>query len=565
MSAPEVAKRAGRIGERLVARGCLTDAQLQLALKEQRRTGGRLGEIISLLGFATESEIASALASQAGVEEVSLSRLNVSPVALALLDESFCREYALVPIDAGSRSIRVAMANSFDIVAVDLVAQKTGRSVDVVAATESDVAEAIDRLYGDEAGRSVEELVAKALAGAASESDPVGGVDAQPIVQLANAILRDAVRADATDIHIEPDARVVRTRLRVDGLLVSALTLPKALQSPIVARLKLMARLDISETRLPQDGKIETQIDRRTIGMRVSTLPTIHGENVVVRILDKSRVVLGLTDIGFSKPALVAFTKAIRRPSGIILVTGPTGSGKTTTLYAALNELNAITSKIATLEDPVEYELPVIRQSQVNVQAGLTFSKGLRSLLRQDPDIVLVGEMRDAETAEVALRAAMTGHLVLSTLHTNTAIGAVHRLENMGIEPYLLASTLVASVAQRLVRRLCPSCRRPDDRPEPAHCEVLGLPKETWAQLWTAPGCDACSGTGYVGRRAIAEVMTVTPAVAKGIAKGGDMSVLKGAALAGGMVPIAEEARQLALSGESSVAEIMRHIWDLDH
>ncbi|MBN1827239.1 MAG: type II/IV secretion system protein [Candidatus Eisenbacteria bacterium] len=560
------AKGGGRLGERLVERGCISEAQLSLALKEQERTGGRIGEILVALGFTTEQEITSSLANQAGLEQVQLSEFEPNKEALALLDESFCRERSLLPLDVDANLFRVAMANSFDVLTVDEVSQLTGRAVEALAAPESEVLAALDRAFGVDVRKSLDALVEEAAkASRSSRHQEIHGiVSEQPVVRLVDAIIREAVRRGATDVHVEPEVRIVRTRNRIDGVLVSAITLPLELRTAVTARIKLLADLDIAETRLPQDGKITAEVDRRQIMIRVSTLPTIHGENVVMRLLDKSKVVVGLEDLGFADQNLGAFSSAIQRASGIILVTGPTGSGKTTTLYAALKAINTMDRKIATLEDPVEYELPVVRQSQVNVQAGFTFAKGLRALLRQDPDVILVGEMRDAETVETALRAAMTGHLVLSTLHTNSAIGAIARLLDMGVEPFLLGSTLVAVVAQRLVRRLCVDCREPDPAPDPILLSALGLSEGEATALYRARGCKRCGGTGYRGRRAVAEVLTVTPAVGHALVAGGAAEAIGAAARREGMVSMLDEARRMVISGETSVAEALRHTWDND-
>ncbi|MFH1679763.1 MAG: GspE/PulE family protein [Candidatus Eisenbacteria bacterium] len=562
-----VAKRgAKKLGEQLVERGCITEDQLSLALKQQERTGGRLGEILIALGFTTEQEITSSLAAQAGVEQTDLSHCDVSEDVLALLDERFCRERTILPLSADESVLRLVMADTVDVLTVDEVSQATGRAVEVLAAPESAILEALDRAFGLGNRGSLEGLIAEAVAASrASRAEGVHGMAGeQPVVRLVDGILREAVRAGSTDVHVEPEERVLRTRNRIDGVLVPSITLPKGLQAAIAARVKLLADLDISETRLPQDGKFTADVDRRRLSVRVSTLPTIHGENVVMRILDKSKVVVGIEDLGFSEGNLRAFSAAIARTSGIILVTGPTGSGKTTTLYAALKAINTMDRKIATLEDPVEYELPVIRQSQVHAQAGFTFAKGLRSLLRQDPDVILVGEMRDSETVETALRAAMTGHLVLSTLHTNSAVGALARLLDMGVEPFLLGSTLVAVMAQRLMRKLCADCRRPDEKPDPAECGILGIEAAHGGILNRPVGCTRCNGTGYRGRRAVTEILTVSPAVAREIAARAGAERIAGLAKREGMTSMLEEARRIVLSGETSVREALRHTWDTD-
>ncbi|MBD3236010.1 MAG: hypothetical protein GF330_04855, partial [Candidatus Eisenbacteria bacterium] len=388
------------LGESLIARSAITEAQLALALKEQERTGGHVGEILVALGFTTQEEITRSLASQAGVCEVDLAEVEIAPEVLGLLKESFCRERQVLPLEADARRVRLAMANSLDVLTVDEVSRITGRSVEILAASEPGILEALDRVFGGDLQSSLEQLIEEA-AQAVAQTEEIGqAVGERPVVRLVEALLREGVGVGATDLHIEPEERLVRCRYRVDGSLVQGPTLPKAIQSAVVARIKIISGLDISETRLPQDGKVVTKVRARHINLRVSTLPTVHGENIVLRILDRSKLAIGLERLGFSEQTLTGLLDAIHRPSGIILVTGPTGSGKTTTLYAALAEINTLEQKIATLEDPVEYELPVIRQAQVNLQTGLTFGLGLRALLRQDPDVILVGEMRDRETAE---------------------------------------------------------------------------------------------------------------------------------------------------------------------
>jgi type IV pilus assembly protein PilB len=552
----------GRImlGESLVRRGAITEEQLALALKEQERTGGHVGEILVALGFTTQEEITRSLATQAGVEEIDLNEIEVPPEALALLDQAFCRERKVLPIAADEHQLRIAMANSLDVLTVDEVGRLTGRAVEVMAASEPAMLEALDRVFGGDVQQSLEVLIVNAATSVA-RSDEIGQVvGEQPVVRLVEALLREGVRRGATDLHIEPEERLVRCRYRVDGALLQGPTLPKSIQSAVNARIKILSGLDISETRLPQDGKVVTQVRGRHINLRVSTMPTVHGENTVLRILDRNRLSLGLADLGFSDITLAGLHEAIARPAGIILVTGPTGSGKTTTLYAALSEINTLDRKIATLEDPVEYELPVIRQAQVNTQTGLTFGVGLRALLRQDPDVILVGEMRDRETAEVALRAAMTGHLVLSTLHTNSAAGAIPRLLDMGMQPYLLASTLNAVMAQRLLRKLCPRCRVPEQQPDPEKMSMVGLEPGPGVSLHRAQGCEKCNGTGFRGRRGLGELLRVTPTIAKMISQRADSSAIAQAAVQDGMVLMEDEAREMVRTGETSLDEAIRHI-----
>ncbi len=551
--------RSSMLGQRLIARGAITPDQLELALRERERLGLHLGEVLVTLGFTTEEELSTVLAEQAGVEEIDLADLAIAPEVLGLLDEAFCRRRKLMPIAADQRRIKVAMVNTFDVLAVDEVGRLTRRSVDVVAAPEPALLRALDRVFKGDQGENTEALITDARQSVSGEAGRA--VDTQAVVRLMDGVFTEAVRKGATDLHIEPEERVVRCRYRVDGMLIQGATLPKPLQSAVGARVKVMAGLDISETRRPQDGKIVTRIDSRQVNMRVSTMPTVHGESIVIRILDRSRLAKGLADLGFPATNLAALVEAIRRPSGIILVTGPTGSGKTTTLYSALSEINGLERKIVTLEDPIEYELPIIRQSQVNPRAGLTFRVGLRALLRQDPDVILVGEMRDQETAEVAFRAAMTGHLVLSTLHTNSAAGAVPRLLDIGVEPYLVSSCLSAVVAQRLLRRLCPHCRVPDKAPDPEHLRSFHIPSDGNHTIYRPRGCEKCNNTGYRGRRAITEVLTVSSTVVALINQRADAAAIQAAACQEGMVLMREDARNQVLSGETSLDEALRQTW----
>jgi len=564
-AAPAERPRPARMGETLVARGTITAAQLAIALKEQQRSGGKLGEVLINLGFASEEEIAAFLAFQAGVRRIDLRDVACDHALAGKLGESFCREKKLLPVSEQHGRLQVAMANTFDVLAVDEITRRTGLAVEVLAASEATVLDALDRAFGRDEAESLEALIQSAQRAAARVAEIDGLAEDRPIVRLVDRLLADAVRTGATDVHLEPDQTLVRCRYRVDGALSQAATLPRELKSAVAARIKVMAGLNISESRLPQDGKIVARILGRNINLRISTMPTVHGENIVVRVLDRNRLALGLGELGLSEPNVAALSEAIARESGMILVTGPTGSGKTTTLYAALAEINALERNIATLEDPVEYELPLIRQAQINPQAGLTFGVGLRALLRQDPDVILVGEMRDRETADVALRAAMTGHLVLSTLHTNSAAGAIPRLLEMGVEAYLLASTLVAVVAQRLLRKLCPHCAAPDPEPDRKELRALGLTVKDAQRLRRPVGCEQCGGSGYAGRRAVAEVLAVTPTVAGliGVAEG--RAGIAEAARSEGMVLMEEDARELVLRGETSLTEAVRHTWGGDY
>jgi type IV pilus assembly protein PilB len=423
-ASPRPAGKRKLLGERLIESGLITPDQLDLALREQNRTKERIGEILINLGFVTQELISSVLASEAGVTFIQLDNYLIEPSALKAVPEAMARQHKIIPILLEPPRLTIAMANVFDVLAIDEVQRVSGYIVDVASATESSVLASIDRDYAG--GASLEEIIQKSVrqveAGRISEADLASGA---PIVRLVEQIFITAVQGRGTDIHFEPEERIFRIRYRIDGKLRPGPSLPKALQPAVTARVKIISGMNIAETRLPQDGKINFHVGKRKVDLRVSTLPTVFGENMVLRVLDRARLVVGLESLGFDEQTLAKFRRAIESRHGILLVCGPTGSGKTTTLYSALSYINAIDRSIITLEDPVEYELPIIRQCQINVKAGLTFAAGLRSILRHDPDVILVGEMRDAETVELAIRSSLTGHLVFSTLHTNDAAGAI--------------------------------------------------------------------------------------------------------------------------------------------
>lgn len=556
MAGSKVKKRL--LGERLIEAGLITPDQLDLGLKEQKRTGERIGEILINLGFVTQELISSVLASEAGVTHIDLADHLIESEAIKLVPENLCRKYKLIPIALESDRLTVAMSNVFDIVSVDDLQQRTGFIIDVLSATEQDVMQAIDRYYGS--GVSIEEVIQGSLkqveSGRVTEADLAEGA---PVVRLVDQIFLEGVRKGATDIHLEPEKNVFRVRYRIDGYLRLGPSLPKTLQPSVVARVKIMANMDIAETRLPQDGKINFNIGRREIDLRVSTFPTIYGENVVLRILDKSKLVLGLEELGFNESNLELFKEEIGRPNGIILVTGPTGSGKTTTLYSAMSYINSLEKKIITLEDPVEYELPIIRQCQINVKAGLTFATGLRSILRQDPDVALVGEMRDSETVEMAVRAALTGHLVFSTLHTNDSASAILRLLDMGVEPFLLSSSLNSVIAQRLVRKICNQCCQ-EYLPDSDALQSSGLAEEKGLQFFHGEGCPACEGTGYKGRIGVFEVLRISSEISKMIMENASSAEILGQARDEGFVSLFQDGLDKVRSRVTTVEEVVTNI-----
>lgn len=549
--------RRKSLGEILIEQGLVTKEQIQEALSRQKSENRSLGEILLDLGYITESDLYSALGEQLGVPYVSLSYYSVDPSVIGLLAESFARQHKVIPLFRIGTSLTLGMVDPLNLAVIDQVVRATGLEVEPVICSPHDIEQAIDHYYGTSS--AVEEVVQVLGAEEKEEAVDTYTLQAQasdaPIVKLVNLIIAQAVKERASDIHIEPEEGLVRVRFRVDGIMREVYTQPKRLQGAIISRIKIMANLDIAERRLPQDGRIQIAVEGRQIDLRVSTLPTVYGENVVMRILDKSNLRVNLSDLGFGdmEPRVRAM---LSRPNGLILVTGPTGSGKTTTLYSALNEVSKMDVNTITLEDPVEYRLPLIRQAQVNVKAGFTFASGLRSILRQDPDIVMVGEIRDAETAKIAVEAAMTGHLVLSTLHTNDAPSALPRLIDMGVEPFLVASATAGVMAQRLVRRICPNCKVEYDPPDSV-LKAIGLSGKR-AKLYKGEGCRACSNTGYKGRMGVYEVMVVNEEIRQLVVEEASADRIREAAMRAGMRTLRQDGILKALEGHTTVEEVFR-------
>ncbi len=493
-----------RLGDRLLEAGLITPHQLELALREQKRTGKLIGAVLQQLGFATEQDIASFLAQDAQTPTVNVTKLEIDPEVVALIPYDYCKQAALIPCRREADTLTLVMADPFDVVAIDRVEQLTRLRVEVLNAPKPDILEKLSAVHEREGSldHTIDELM--------KISSRRGDDNTAPMIRAVEQIIAAAVRKSASDIHFEPDEKSLRIRMRYDGMLQSFLLVPKDLQDAFTARLKVMANLDVSETRLPQDGRFSFTLGRRELNIRVSCLPTNFGESVVLRVLDSGNLLLNVQALGMRKEDEQALAASVQRPHGVILVTGPTGSGKTTTLYTALNSVNRLERAVFTLEDPIEYRLPHIRQTQVVEKIGLTFSTGLRTLLRQDPDVLLVGETRDKETAQLMVRAALTGHLVFSSLHTNDSFSAIPRLIDLGVEPFLLPATLHLIVAQRLVRRLCPSCKKPLENPaEQLRTFNLPVPTDHEPTLWKACGCNDCRQLGYRGRIAIFEVLVL--------------------------------------------------------
>ncbi len=537
------------LGERLVERGVLTERQLELAVREQKRTGAMLGEILTQLGLLTAQTLSAVLAEQGGVSYVELSEIDIDPSVLSLVHESVARRLSVLPLSQDNGELLVAMGNIYDIEAISELESLTRLRVKVKGAAEDDIQTKINEAYGER--KTIEEVIEEAIQAAVGDSK-----DAQaelPVVRLVDQLLLKAARDRATDLHVQPVERTVLTRFRVDGTLVQGPTLPKAVQAAVTARLKILAEVNIAETRLPQDGKFQYAFGKRRFDVRASFLPNTHGEKVVLRLLDKTKLVLGLDQLGMPEWVFNQFQILLTRPHGVILVTGPTGSGKTTTLYSALNSINGSDRCIVTIEDPVEYELPLITQVQVNVKSGLTFAAGLRSILRQDPDIILIGEIRDGETASIAVRAAMTGHMVLSTLHTNDPVASIPRLQDMGLSRLELAAALQGILAQRLLRVNCQACSQPYE-PDPESLARL-KPHQRQGKWEKGKGCELCGHTGIRGRRPIHDLLFVSPAIRELIAQGAGLSEIEALARKEGKTSLFEHALHLAQQGLTTLEE----------
>lgn len=552
------------LGEMLMEAGVIKSEQLEMALAEQRRTKQLLGEVLTTLGFTTETVIAETVAKQTGIPFTRVKRDPMNGQLIKLVPEDMCRKHRLVPLGLENGMLHLAMANPFDVVAIDALRDATGLIPVPFIAPWSEILGSIERSFSarESFDDSFERLIAAAEARLGADEQEV--VSRGPLVELVDQLIIHAVEERATDIHIEPEEMVVRVRYRVDSVLQPGPMIPKKLQSAIIARIKVMAELNISESRLPQDGRIRFENKGRQVDLRVSTFLCNFGENVVLRVLDKSSVVLSLEKLGWLQDDREKFDRIISKPHGIVLVTGPTGSGKTTTLYAALSMLNTVDVNIMTIEDPIEYELTLIRQSQVNTKAGITFATGLRALLRQDPDIILIGEMRDQETAQMAVRAAMTGHLVFSTLHTNTAVGAVPRLVDMGVEPMLISDTVLAIIAQRLGRSVCPHCNERVECPPARRAELeaaAAFEKLNWdGKVAEARGCPQCRMRGYHGRMGLFEIFEMNAEAQDLIMKRRYGSELHHAVLNTGMRTMYGDGLRRVLLGQMTLDELDRVI-----
>ncbi len=559
----KLGRRKKRLGDLLIDAGVITQDQLMQALDKQKQTRQKLGATLMELNFTTEEEIAGALKEQLGMEYVDLRAIRIPQDVISLIpDSTLLKKYTIMPFEFNqehSGYLRVAMADPMDLVATDDLSIITNLQIEPVVATASDIMAAIDRYYGSAETQAVAELFNRERAERYHEEEATVNdeeIQNSPIVILVGSTIEQAARMRASDIHIEPLETRIRVRFRIDGMLMEHSTYPINMLSAIVARIKIIGGMDISEKRKPQDGRITHVVDRTEYDIRVSVLPTVYGEKIVMRLTSKMTLTKEKSRLGFSPRELEQFDRILQNPHGIILVTGPTGSGKSTTLYTALSELNKENVNIITVEDPVEANIDGINQVQVNPKAELTFAAALRSILRQDPDIIMIGEIRDTETASIAVTASITGHLVVSTLHTNSAANTISRLADMGIEPYLIADATVGVIAQRLVRRLC-DCKR-EKLASNAEKKLLGVPEQEELRIYAPCGCNQCNETGYRGRIGVYEIMRVTNRLKHAIAKNADASEIERIALADGMSTLKMSAARLVREGITSIAELKR-------
>ncbi|MED1602925.1 GspE/PulE family protein [Alkalihalophilus marmarensis] len=549
-----------RIGDLLVDAGFLTSEQLKQALGS-KKPGQKLGDALLELNYISESQLIEALEVQLGIKHVSLFRYPIDTSLMKMVPKEFAMRNQLIPLKKEGNMMYVAMVDPMDYYAIDDLRMSTGFQIEAAIATKDEVEQAIERHYQLDDAFLQAELDEKDLEALANANPADADEEDAPVIKLVNQILQAGLVQKASDIHIDPMEKKIVIRYRVDGVLKTERVYPKRIQNSLVARLKIMANLNITEVRLPQDGRIKTSIQMTPIDLRISTLPTVYGEKVVIRILDLGSTLNKLSQLGFNKINHQRFLKMIEQPSGLILITGPTGSGKSSTLYAALNHVHSEQVNIITIEDPVEYQIEGINQVQVNAQVGLTFAAGLRSVLRQDPNIVMVGEIRDTETAEIAIRASLTGHLVLSTLHTNSAIATIPRLIDMGIEPYLVVSSLSGIVAQRLVRKICPLCA---EEFEPTEMERNLFEKRGIkpSKVKRGSGCPSCNATGYKGRLAIQEVLMVTDDIRQMMMNNKSMSTIRDYAMKQGMIFLIDDGLLKVKQGLTTIEEVLRVAMD---
>ena len=551
-----------RMGELLVTKKVITSAQLDEALVEQEKSGKFLGEILVKKGYGNEEQVTLALSEQLGFAYVDLSRYKLEPAVVKLLNEEIAKKYSALPIFKSAAAVTVALANPLDVKAIDEIQKAVKERLRLVFARPSQIREHIDREYHKESFSALHQgqvRLADTEAVNLTGMDPVQIASLAPVISIVDNLIAKAVELGASDIHLEPEREYFYCRFRMDGVLHDMPKLAKKYEAAIISRVKIMSNMDISEKRLPQDGRIQAVAVGRNVDLRISTFPTMYGENLVIRILDKTRSLIRLEDLGMPDATLKIFNAIIHKPHGIILVTGPTGSGKSTTLYAVMMKINSTEQNIVTMEDPIEYEIERVRQSQVNVKAGLTFAVGLRSLVRQDPDVIMIGEVRDHETAEIAIHAALTGHLVFSTLHTNDAPSAATRLIDMEIEPFLVSSALICVVAQRLLRVLCPRCKEAYS-PTQELLDKLKVNSSVSGSVtfYREKGCQECRNTGYSGRMGIFEMLVPDDDIKRLIGKKASATEIRDAAIRKGMKTMYEDGIDKFLQGITGISEVLR-------
>ena len=568
---------SARLGEILVKENLISQEQLQQAIEQQKDEGGRLGAALVKLGFISDDEITGVLSRQYGVPAINLSYYEVDPGVVKLVPQETAVRYQVVPLSRVGSTLTIAMVDPTNVFAMDDIKFMTGLNVEPVVASETSIQDAIIKFYGVSEA-SPEQDLDKVMAELGEGADDVEVTEEEsetsiaelehaaeeaPVIKLVNLVLSEALTRGASDIHIEPYEKEYRIRFRIDGVLHTIMNPPLKLKDAVTSRVKIMSKLDISEKRLPQDGRIMLKLSKdgkkKELDFRVSTLPTLFGEKIVLRLLDKENLRLDMTKLGFEQESLDKFEEAILKPYGMVLVTGPTGSGKTNTLYSSIARLNQPDTNIMTAEDPVEFQLPGINQVQMKEQIGLNFATALRSFLRQDPNIILVGEIRDFETAEISVKAALTGHLVLSTLHTNDAPSTISRLMNMGIEPFLVATSVHLICAQRLVRRICTGCKEQQDLPPQALIDIGYTPTEAKKnKVFKGKGCDRCNGTGYKGRVGLYEVMEITDDMRELILVGASALELKKKAIEQGMITLRRSGLIKIADGQTTIEEVIR-------
>ena len=565
-----------RLGDLLIAAGTITQEELEKGLALQKEQKGRLGEVLISNGIITEQQLIEALQMQLGIEFIDLTKVNIPTELAQVVPKNIAKQYTVVPIRAVKDELYLAMSDPLNFYAIEEVRKAVRRKVVPVLATKDAIEHSIQILYGNEgAARAIEEMRREAGAGteAAPETDTAftsnqlgdDSVSNAPTIRLVNSIIERAVVERASDIHLEPHETELLVRMRIDGIMQDILTVPRDLQNSVLSRLKIMAGLNIAERRVPQDGRFNVRVKDKNIDLRVSTLPTVYGEKIVCRLLDKSGGRIALEAIGLTEEGQAAIKNLLKYRNGVILVVGPTGSGKTTTMYSMIHEINTRDVNLVTLEDPVEYNIEGVNQVQINEKVGLTFASGLRSILRQDPDIIAVGEIRDGETADIAMRAAITGHVVLSTIHTNDAVGTIERLEDIGVEPYLVASAMRGMVSQRLLRKICPNCKQAYTATE-EELQDLDIPEEKGLTLYRGKGCPNCFNTGYRGRTAVVEVMTLNSKLRRLISERAPRSAIEEELHKpeSGFVSLRESAINLAREGVTTASEILRVVNDDD-